>query len=134
MQNIRSIKKLPSVDQIIQTYPLSSDLQEQVDRDRQEVKDILAGKDPRFLLITGPCSAWPSDAVLEHAKRLKQLDAEVNHALKLVLRIYIQKPRTTMGWTGPVNQPDPFAPADIAAGAMYARKLMVDAIAIGTQV
>lgn len=131
MQNIRSIKKLPSVDEIIQAYPLSKSLQEQVDRDRQDVKNILAGKDSRFLLITGPCSAWPSDAVLEYARRLKQLDAEVNHALKLVLRVYIQKPRTTMGWTGPVNQPDPFAPADIAAGAMYARKLMVDAIAMG---
>lgn len=125
------IKKLPSVDDLIQAFPLSSASCEQIMRDRQEVKAIMEGSDKRLLMIVGPCSAWPKAAVLEYAKRLVCLNKQVSHALKLVMRVYIQKPRTTKGWTGPVNQPDIFSPPDIEAGMQYTREMMVKVIDMG---
>ncbi|MBI4250233.1 3-deoxy-7-phosphoheptulonate synthase [Candidatus Uhrbacteria bacterium] len=129
--NISLIKKLPSADEIISRSPLSAAGHSQIARDRQEVKDILAGKDKRLLLIMGPCSAWPHEAVIEYAKRLKRASEPHRDKFKVVLRLYIQKPRTTKGWTGPVNQPDPFLPPDIEKGIEYSRRLMVEVIELG---
>jgi 3-deoxy-7-phosphoheptulonate synthase len=129
--NFTIIKKLPPIDEIIQAFPLSSSDRKQIMQGRQEVNAILEGKDKRILLIVGPCSAWPSEAVLEYAQRLARLNKKVNHALKLVMRVYIQKPRTTKGWTGPVNQPDPFSAPDIEAGIKYTRNMMVNVIKMG---
>src|SRR3990167_9928568 len=129
--NYTVIKKRPPVEEIIQAFPLSSSAQERIMQDCQEVKAILEGKDKRFLMIVGPCSAWPKEAVLAYAERLVRLNEQVKHALKLVMRVYIQKPRTTKGWTGPVNQPDPLSPPDIAKGIIYSRSLMVKVIEMG---
>lgn len=125
------IKKLPTTEEIIQSIPLSIEGHQKILQDRQEVNNILEGKDKRLLIIVGPCSAWPNEAVLEYAKRLVHLNKKVEHALKLVMRVYIQKPRTTKGWTGPVNQPDPFSGPDVEAGVRYARKMMIDVIEMG---
>ncbi len=129
--NLTVTKRLPKTEEIIQAYPLSDKAYENVARNKQEVKNILAGRDPRLLIMVGPCSAWPYDAVIEYAKRLKKLEPLVRDQLKIVMRLYIQKPRTTKGWTGPVNQPDPFSPPDIAEGIKYARKLMVEVLEMG---
>ncbi len=129
--NITIIKTLPSAEEIISSFPLSSDGHARIARDRQEIKEILSGKDTRLLVIVGPCSAWPYDAMVEYAKRLKRVSDQVINQLKIVLRLYIQKPRTTKGWTGPVNQPDPFTPPDIEKGIAYSRSLMVRAVEMG---
>lgn len=129
--NYTLIKRLPSAEEIIQAFPLSAKAEKKIIQDRQEVKDIIEGKDKRFLMIIGPCSAWPFDAVLEYASRLLKLNDHVKHVLKLIMRVYIQKPRTTKGWTGPVNQPDVFASADVAAGVRYTREMMVKVIEMG---
>lgn len=129
--NYTRIKKLPSAEEIIQRYPLSDLGHEKIMHDRREIKHILEGKDKRLLMIVGPCSAWPKEAVLEYAQRLVNLNESVKHALKIVMRIYIQKPRTTKGWTGPVNQPDPHAPPDIEAGMHYVRDMMVKVVEMG---
>jgi 3-deoxy-7-phosphoheptulonate synthase len=129
--NYTVIKKLPSVEEIMQEFPLSAAAQNRIMQDRQEVKSILEGSDKRFLMIVGPCSAWPKEAVLEYAERLLRVNEQVKHALKLVMRVYIQKPRTTKGWTGPVNQPDLFSTPDIEAGVKYARDMMVKVIEMG---
>lgn len=128
---IKTIRKIPSSDEIIAAHPLSEAGAEQVLKDRQEVRDILAGKDDRLMVIVGPCSAWPFDAVVDYGEKLAELQELVKDDLKIVMRVYIQKPRTTKGWTGPVTQPDPFGSPDIAAGAMYARSLMVNLIEKG---
>ncbi len=129
--NITIIKKVPTAEEIIQLYPLSEAGHERIVKDRQEVRDILSGKDKRLLFIVGPCSAWPSDAVLEYAKKLKVVSDDVQNRIKIVMRTYIQKPRTAKGWTGPVNQPDPFNLPDIAEGVRYCRNLMVKVIDMG---
>lgn len=131
MSNVRDIKKLPSPEEIVRAFPLSAEAEARTERDRAEVRAILSGRDDRLLVVVGPCSAWPSDAVLEYARRLRDVEAELRGELKLVLRTYIQKPRTTRGWTGPVNQPDPFAAPDIEAGALACRELMVQVLELG---
>jgi 3-deoxy-7-phosphoheptulonate synthase len=127
----RIIKALPSSAQLIEMIPLSEVGYRRIMQDRQEVKNILEGTDSRLLMIVGPCSAWPKEAVLVYAEKLAQLNEKVKHVLKLIMRVYIQKPRTTKGWTGPVNQPDPFAYPDIEAGAKYTRDMMIKVIEMG---
>jgi len=125
------LKKLPSSEELIRRYPLSERARAGVLRHRAEVREILSARDERMLLIVGPCSAWPSEAVLEYAELLRELELEVRDALKLVMRTFIQKPRTARGWTGPVNQPDPFAPPDIEVGMVTCRRLMVELVESG---
>jgi 3-deoxy-7-phosphoheptulonate synthase len=129
--NYTIIKKLPSIEHFIQSIPLSPEGYRKVLQDREEVNAILEGKDKRLLMIVGPCSAWPQEAVLAYAERLLQLNKQVEHALKIVMRVYIQKPRTTKGWTGPVNQPDPCLGPDIEEGIKYTREMMVKVIEMG---
>lgn len=129
--NYTIIKKLPSADEIIGTFPISATAQAKIKRDREEIKAILSGKDDRLLMVIGPCSAWPRQAVLTYAEKLLELNSKVEHALKLVMRVYIQKPRTTKGWTGPVNQPNPCTPPDIEAGVKYARDMMRTVVEMG---
>ena len=132
--NYRVVKKLPPIEEMIARYPLSKRAAEKVTIDREEVRSILAGRDRRLLLIVGPCSAWPSEVVLTYAKRLKKLSDEVQDALKIVMRVYIQKPRTIKGWLGPVNQPDPYLPPDIERGAAYCREMMVNVVELGVPI
>ena len=124
-------KKIPPVAELIRQFSLSNRAFNQVASDRQAIKNIIEGKDKRRLLIIGPCSAWPKEAVLEYAVRLKQLHEKVKHTLKIVMRVYIQKPRTTKGWIGSVNQPDIFSSPDIEAGIQYTREMMMNVIEIG---
>lgn len=127
----RIVKRLPNADEIIAALPLSDHGYASITKHQKEIQAILSGEDNRMVVIVGPCSAWPDTAVLEYAKRLKTLSDKVSHALKLVMRVYIQKPRTIKGWTGPVNQPNPLEAPDIEAGAMYCRKLMVKVVEMG---
>ncbi len=129
--NITITKKLPTNTAIIKAFPLSGHASEKVMRDRQEVKNILSGKDPRMLIIVGPCSAWPAPAVLQYAEKLLKLERQLNSELKILMRVYIQKPRTNKGWTGPITQPDPFALPDLAAGLNYSRRMMVEIVELG---
>ena len=132
--NYKIIRKLPPIDEIIERFPLSKEAEARIEKDRKEVHDIIAGRDERLLLIVGPCSAWPSEAVIEYAERLKKLSDEVKKKIKIVMRVYIQKPRTIKGWLGPVNQPDPYKVPDIAEGAAYCREMMVKVVELGVPI
>ena len=125
------IKKVPTSEEIIQKIPLSSEGYASIEQHHREIENILNGSDQRLLMIVGPCSAWPDTAVLEYAQRLAVLSKQVEHSLKVVMRVYIQKPRTVKGWTGPINQPDPLAEPDIEAGIWYCRKLMTQVVEMG---
>ena len=132
--NYTVIKKLPPIEEIIARYPLSKEAEARIEKDRSEVHDIIAGRDDRLLLVVGPCSAWPAAAALEYAKRLKKLSDAVHKKIKIVMRVYIQKPRTIKGWLGPVNQPDPYKVPDIAEGAAYCREMMVKVVELGVPI
>lgn len=129
--NYNILKKIPTPKEIIDYAPLSTTAKQKIEKDRIEVKNILEGKDNRLLLIVGPCSAWPEKAVLNYAEKLKKLEEKVNERIKIVMRVYIQKPRTTKGWVGPIIQPDPFKQPDLEAGMKYSRKMMVDVVEMG---
>ncbi len=124
-------KNISSHEAILREIPLNSDLVQQVQRDREEIKAILSGKDSRKLIIVGPCSAWPMESVLKYAQKLQPLAQELAHTCKIVMRVYTQKPRTGLGWTGPVSQPDPFAPADIEQGIRQCRQMMINILQMG---
>ncbi len=125
------IKKLNSIKQIIVSYPLTPTAEQQVARDRAEIKAILEGHDSRLLMIIGPCSAWPEPAVIEYATRLTELNKKIGHVLKCVMRVYIQKPRTIIGWAGPAHHPNPFGKPDIEAGLAYSRAMMIAVLNLG---
>ena len=129
--NYTVIKKLPSLKEIIKALPLSKKGSAMIQKHREDIKNIISGRDKKLLVIVGPCSAWPNKAVKEYANRLKALSKKVDKMLKIVMRVYIQKPRTTKGWTGPVNQPNPFTYPDIEEGIKYTRKMMVEIVEMG---
>lgn len=124
-------KELPRAAVVLSKLPLAPELQAQVAQDQAELKALLRGEDKRKIMIIGPCSAWPEDAVLDYAAQLKPTVDKVSDKLKIVLRTYLQKPRTTIGWLGPINQPDPFAEADLETGTMYCRTMMLKAVEMG---
>ena len=107
------IKKLPTFEEITKKFPLSKDGAKSVAIHRQEIENILSGKDDRLIVIVGPCSAWPKTSVEEYAARLLKLNEKLKQKLKIVMRVYIQKPRTIKGWTGPLNQPDPLGKPEV---------------------
>jgi 3-deoxy-7-phosphoheptulonate synthase len=80
--------------------PLSTPLKLQITEQRQTIQNILEGKDHRLMVITGPCSIHDPIAVLEYAEKLKQLQTKVSDQIFFVMRAYIEKPRTTVGWKG----------------------------------
>lgn len=106
-------------------YPLSDAAANNVAKGRQAVRDILDGKDHRLMVISGPCSIHDTKAALEYAKRLKALSEKVEDNLLLVMRVYFEKPRTTVGWKGYVNDPDMNDSFDLEKGLKNARELLV---------
>jgi 3-deoxy-7-phosphoheptulonate synthase len=114
--------------------PINPEIIEQVLSHRGEISRIISREDLRWLLIVGPCSAWSAEAVLEYAKKLARLANDVRDALRIVMRVYIQKPRTKRGWRGPLSQPDPFSPPDIELGMIYCRKMMLEVLRLGLPV
>ncbi len=125
------MKKIIAVEKFLAEYPLTEKIKKQVEKDRWEIKQILSGKDQRKILIIGPCSAWPAEAVWEYAQKLKQIEKKVSDKIKIVLRFYTQKPRTAKGWTGPIFQPNPFGQADIELGLRYVRQTTLKILEIG---
>lgn len=123
--NYTILRKLPPRGDLLASIPLSVAAEKNILQHQQEIKDILTGKDSRLLIIVGPCSAWPHEAVLQYAEKLSQLSEKVKKQLKIVMRVYVQKPRTITGWPGVLYQPDPHLAADIGKGMQYARKMLV---------
>lgn len=120
----RIVQSLPPAEEIVQKYPITPD--HRIPERRQMIQNVLAGVDKRLLMIVGPCSAYPFDTVREYADLLARLQEEIEEKILLVLRTYIQKPRTTVGWPGPLNQPDPLQPPDIIRGIHECRRMMCD--------
>ena len=118
------IAKMPTPEEIKERFPVSKELQEiKAKRDR-EIADIITGKDNRFLMIVGPCSADNEDSVCEYINRLAKVAERVQHRVYIVPRIYTNKPRTTgSGYKGIASQPDPTAKPDMVEGLIAVRKM-----------
>ncbi|CAK9885958.1 MAG: Phospho-2-dehydro-3-deoxyheptonate aldolase, Tyr-sensitive [Candidatus Erwinia impunctatus] len=114
-----------------QKYPLSADLEGQIADSRQTIADIISGKDHRLLVVCGPCSIHDPTAALEYAQRLKTLSDTLSDTLYIVMRVYFEKPRTTFGWKGLINDPYMDNTFDTEAGLHIARQLLVDLVSMG---
>ena len=124
-------KLIPTPEEIISKYSLSNELKNQIKSDREAIINIIENRDNRKLLIIGPCSAWPNSAVISYCEQLKEISNLVSDKIKIIIRVYTQKPRTALGWTGPANQIDPFKPSDIEKGIIYCRKMMLSVLELG---
>lgn len=127
-----SQETLLSLPQQLKTQlPLSASLTAQIAEHRQTIQNILAGTDPRLLVITGPCSIHDPVAALEYAQKLQHLQTQVSDQIFLVMRAYIEKPRTTVGWKGFMYDPDLDGSSDLQAGLEQSRQLYLHIIEMG---
>ncbi len=111
---------------LIEELPVTPRAAETVAEARAAASAILAGKDPRLLVVVGPCSIHDPDAALEYGERLSRAARRLADDLVLVMRVYFEKPRTTVGWKGFINDPDLDGRFAINKGLRLARRLMVD--------
>ena len=123
------LTKLPTPAEIRGQYPISEKIRQlKAQRDR-EIRDILTGKDDRFLVIIGPCSADNEEAVLDYLSRLVPVQEKIKDRVLIIPRVYTNKPRTTgEGYKGMVHQPDPEGKPNMLAGLVAIRKLHIHAI------
>ncbi len=119
-------RRLPAPQDVIKMYPLSEKLASRKNANDKEIRGVLEGKNKKFLLIIGPCSADREDAVLEYATRLRAVQEKVSDKLILVPRIYTNKPRTTgAGYKGMLHQSDPHRAPDMFRGLISIRRLHI---------
>ena len=123
--NVASNETLITPDQLKKEIPLSAKALQTVTAGREVVRNILDGKDHRLFVVVGPCSIHDIKAAHEYAERLKVLAEEVSDTLYLVMRVYFEKPRTTVGWKGLINDPYLNGSFRINEGLRIARDLLV---------
>ena len=111
--------------------PLSESAKQTVQLGRLKIQDILDGKDSRLLFIVGPCSVHDVDATLGYARRLKELAKQVDDEIVVIMRVYFEKPRTSIGWKGLINDPDLNGSFMIEKGLQKARKLLISIAEMG---
>ncbi len=124
--NVSGLTPLIAPADLKQVLPLSETNAEFVTSARQQVKDILWNRDPRMMAVVGPCSIHDPKAALEYAERLARLNEELKDHLLLIMRVYFEKPRTTIGWKGLINDPDLNGTHQISKGLGIARGLMLN--------
>jgi 3-deoxy-7-phosphoheptulonate synthase len=133
-QRIAKVVELAPPEALLGELPLGRERAATVVRGRREVTDILHGRDERLMVVVGPCSVHDPKAALEYARRLAAVSEQVKDRLLLVMRVYFEKPRTTTGWKGLINDPHLDGSADVNAGLRIARKLLVEVVDLGLPV
>ena len=128
---IREIKELATPAQLLREFPCSEKTEELTYQTRQAIHRLLHGSDDRMLVIIGPCSMHDRKAGLEYARRLHELKKELEKDLVIVMRVYFEKPRTTVGWKGLINDPDLDGSFQINKGLRLARQLLMEINELG---
>ncbi|UBY94168.1 3-deoxy-7-phosphoheptulonate synthase [Bifidobacterium pseudolongum] len=129
--NIRQLDPIPAPRYFIKELPLTDAMRDLVLDSRSQIRDVLHGRDDRLLAIVGPCSIHDPKAAHEYATRLAALNRELGDRLLIVMRVYFEKPRTTIGWKGLINDPDLNGRFDIRKGMWLARKVLTDVLSLG---
>ena len=129
--NIRQLDPIPAPRYILKEIPLTDEMSDLVLKSRQEIRDVLNGKDDRLLAIVGPCSIHDPKAAHEYAAKLAAVKKELEDQLVIVMRVYFEKPRTTIGWKGLINDPDLDGQFNIRKGMWLARKVLTDVLSVG---
>ena len=133
IENLNIIAEEPIItpDKLKQLYPLTDDITKTILDGQNTVKRILHRKDKRLLVVVGPCSIHDIDAAKDYARRLKKLADEVSQKLYLVMRVYFEKPRTTVGWQGLINDPYLDDSCQVEDGLKMARELLLYVAQLG---
>ena len=136
LQNLNNVnvlrhEVLTKPDALKAALPASESIQEVVSAGRQAVNRILTREDPRLLVVVGPCSIHDPEAAREYGRRLAALARELEDSLLLVMRVYFEKPRTSIGWKGLINDPHLDGTFRIDEGLHLARQLLLDLSALG---
>ena len=131
--NTRIVEKFDLItpNNVISEYPLTDEISKLVYGTRNEASQILHGKDDRVLVICGPCSIHDPLSAMEYARLLKEARDTLSADLLIIMRVYFEKPRTTVGWKGLINDPDINESYDANKGLMLARKILRDITALG---
>ncbi len=124
--NIIDEQVLITPDELKAKLPLSEKARRFIQQSRQTIADIIHKKDHRMLVVCGPCSIHDVEAAKEYAKRLKSLSEQLSEQLYIVMRVYFEKPRTTVGWKGLINDPHLDGSFDIEHGLHVGRQLLVE--------
>jgi 3-deoxy-7-phosphoheptulonate synthase len=131
-QRIRDVTPLPPPEHLIRFFPIAgTPVEALIASTRSAIRNIMAGSDDRLLVIIGPCSIHDPHAALDYAKRLKLLRDAYAGELEVVMRVYFEKPRTTVGWKGLINDPYLDESYRIHEGLRIARQLLVDVNRLG---
>ena len=123
---IREIEEVIAPKRIIDEIPVSEEVSELVVNTRENIRKIIHGLDDRLLLIVGPCSIHDPEAAIDYAKRLLTERDKYKDSLELIMRVYFEKPRTTVGWKGLINDPDLNNSFDINKGLRVGRRLLFE--------
>jgi 3-deoxy-7-phosphoheptulonate synthase len=129
--NVRSEDILVVPEEMKRELPLSEDIQKFITRSRQTIKNILDDADHRLFVVVGPCSIHDPAAAIEYARRLKELADKLSDTLYVVMRVYFEKPRTTTGWKGLINDPMLDGSFRIHEGLTIARQLLINVAELG---
>ncbi len=129
--NVESQTVLVTPDQLKAQMPLTQAAMESVLEGRQTIKNILDGSDKRLFVVVGPCSIHDVDAAIEYGQRLQKLAEELKDTLYIVMRVYFEKPRTTVGWKGLINDPQLNDSFQIQDGLRIGRQLLIDLADMG---
>ncbi len=128
---ISGMETLIAPSELIEQLAISPEIEQTVLDGRDQVQRVIEGEDTRFMVIAGPCSIHDENAATEYAGRMRRLADEVADDLLLVMRVYFEKPRTTVGWKGLINDPGLNDTFDIASGLRRARALLLKIGEIG---
>jgi 3-deoxy-7-phosphoheptulonate synthase len=133
LSNVNVVSKtiLPTPADIRAELPMSGAAEAAVLKSRESIRNIIDGHDPRLFVVVGPCSIHDVEAAADYAERLRALAEEVSETLYLVMRVYFEKPRTTVGWKGLINDPNMDDSFQIKKGIRIARKLLLDLTELG---
>jgi 3-deoxy-7-phosphoheptulonate synthase len=129
--NVASSDLLATPEEVKRRLPLTARAGDTVLKSRERVRAILERRDPRLFVVIGPCSIHDVAAAREYAGRLKQLADRVDSTLLLIMRVYFEKPRTTVGWKGLINDPDLDDSFHIEKGILMARELLLHVAELG---
>ncbi|TMG77762.1 MAG: 3-deoxy-7-phosphoheptulonate synthase, partial [Betaproteobacteria bacterium] len=128
---IREIKELAPPVQLLREFPCSEKTEELTYHTRQAIHRVLHGSDDRMLVIIGPCSMHAPKAGLEYARKLVEMKIELERDLIVVMGVYFEKPRTTVGWKGLINDPDLDGSFQINRGLHLARRFLLEVNELG---
>ena len=130
-RRVRAFHELPTPAELQAEHPLTPEQMAAVERDRQEIAEVFDGEDDRLVVVVGPCSIHGPVAAMDYANRLAPLARALSDDLKVVMRVYFEKPRTTVGWKGLINDPHLDQSFDIPGGLRLARKILTDVVNLG---